>query len=187
MKGIIRYITNNLVNGGIISPSEYDIYFFGLYEGSLFIFNLIMTLIIATIIGSLQDGILFLIFFFPIRRLAGGFHAETRKKCWIISMLIVSGAMIGIKMLSNIQDIWKMAIIILSSFEVIRLSPVTNLRKPLSQIEVRQYRKKLIIIIVVENFLGFLGYFFGNEWVVSCITVALTCCCGLCVFGKIFN
>lgn len=50
--------------------------------------NIITFLMISMILHRMWYGILFLMLFIPVRRMAGGYHASTKVRCYIISNII---------------------------------------------------------------------------------------------------
>lgn len=74
---------------GHISEDELEIIEYGMIQGIYSITGIVLTLILAAMFGSVTMGILFLLFFMPLRSVSGGYHAKTRGKCFLISCLIM--------------------------------------------------------------------------------------------------
>lgn len=62
MKLFVHYIVNYLIELNMIDMDDAEIYYFGIAEGLLLIFNIILTLLISVILSDIKTGILFLFF-----------------------------------------------------------------------------------------------------------------------------
>ncbi len=51
------------------------------------------TLMLGGILGMLAEGIVFFLCFIGVRRYAGGYHADTQARCYVISFGITVGAL----------------------------------------------------------------------------------------------
>ncbi len=180
---IVKYILNGLIENGIIEESDSAIYFFGLYEGGIFIFNVLLTLIIASIMQNLWIGIVFFVSFFPVRRFAGGFHAKTRLRCLFVSIFIVIGAMKGIETLKRISFSLLIALLVMVVFVLIFLVPIPNARKTLSEGEIKTYKRKFCSVVGVECTIGVLFGFYRVKTFISIIVTVLIICLGLALLG----
>lgn len=172
---IIKSITNKLTRAEIISEADWVIYYFGLYEGIIFTLNILLTIIIASVLESFWQGIMFILTFFPLRRFAGGFHAKTRMRCFWVSLLIVILAMNEIKIINSLFFSYKVLVLILSTACILFLAPVQTERKMLNDIEIGIYRKKLISVISVENVVGIIMGYYGFEVFTAVIAVSFFC------------
>ena len=88
MKSLTNGITDILIESGAVSEKERHIYHYcveGLIEMGG---NLLLTVIIGILAGKLLETILFLLIIIPLRSIAGGFHAESGRVCFVISLLI---------------------------------------------------------------------------------------------------
>lgn len=155
MELLINFVVNYLVKLEIIEAGEVEIYYFGIREGILLIFNIIFTLLISFVLSDIRTGILFLICFAPIRCYAGGFHAKTRRKCFYYSIVIVVIALEGIKIL-DFLGVELLILLFLTSYWIGRKSPVENINKPLNVDERKIYRKKTNSILCLEDMIALL-------------------------------
>lgn len=184
-KNIIKSITNKLIRVGTINEADFVIYYFGLYEGGIFVLNILLTLIIASALKGFWQGIIFVLTFFPLRRFAGGFHAKTRMRCFGVSLLIVVWSMNEIKIINSLFFSYKVLLLILSTVCILFLAPVQTERKKLNDVEMGIYRKKLIGVISVENIVGIIMGCYGFEEFTAVIGVSFLVCLGLVCFGKV--
>lgn len=94
--------------------------------------------LIGIAIGVLWQGLVFWISFCAIRRYAGGYHADTEKRCLCISAVVILLVFLSMK-----YCMWGMLDLFLlqgSCYGVIMLlSPVSNKNKPLDELECRTF------------------------------------------------
>lgn len=96
--------------------------------------------LIGIVLGVLWQGLVFWISFCAIRRYAGGYHADTEKRCLCISAVVILLVFLSMKYCA-----WEMLDLFLlqgSCYGVIMLlSPVSNKNKPLDELECRTFGK----------------------------------------------
>lgn len=86
-------------------------------------------------------GLFMLLVFFSVRRFADGFHARTRMTCFLVSILIIIGSMVGNEIINNLSFSFQITLLLLSMPLVLILVPVQNERKKLCNREIKMYRK----------------------------------------------
>lgn len=161
----MNYITDLIVQfmlkHGVIEAEDAEIYQFGFNQLIFISINLITTVIIGIVFSMLFESIIFLVSYMVVRVYAGGYHAKTQFRCYIISSLFIVLALIGVKYIiwegfANIIAITIAAIIIL------KLSPVGTQNKPLDEIETKIYktksRQRLVVIYVLCIMAKILAY-----------------------------
>ena len=183
-ENIVKTITQILIEVGSINKSDFEIYYFSLYEGGIFIFNIFLTLIIANLVQSIWIGIVFLLALFPVRRFAGGYHAKTRGGCLFFSIFVVVFAMNGIKIMDKLIFSYKVLLLIFCAFSIFMLSPVPTDRKRLSDVEMSVYRKKLFNVLGLEVITGILIGNCGLDVFTATILAALLVCLVIICLGK---
>ena len=88
VKNISNGIADMLWTQGIIQEDDIDKCKYGI---DLFIssfLEIISILAIAAILGNFIETVLLFVFFIPLRIYAGGYHADTKLKCFIISLVM---------------------------------------------------------------------------------------------------
>lgn len=82
-------IADFLFKGGNITDEEKEIICFGLesLEGNLL--GIGLTLIVGMCFRQVREAILLWWLLFPLRKNAGGYHAKTKTKCMLISLIII--------------------------------------------------------------------------------------------------
>lgn len=88
MQYISQKLTNQLLSLNLISKSEINLYRYGIDVLLSSILNIITILGCSLFFNTIWHGVIFLIFFVPLRITLGGYHASTRLNCFLVSVLL---------------------------------------------------------------------------------------------------
>ena len=102
-----------------------------------------VTLLMGCIFQVFFQSIIFLVCFIVLRKYAGGYHADTQNRCYVISTVIIAVALLAIRYMSDGSD--NEIFILLQSLNFILLYflvPVDNKNHRLEQWEKEKYGKK---------------------------------------------
>lgn len=147
----------------IVAPEERDTY---TVATSLLLFSSLTwgtLLILGFLLNQAMGGLVFLFFHLPLRIFAGGFHQNTRGKCYLQSCIIFLILFWGF---SSPYKVWVtnnwLILTALSFYIIWRLAPVEAVNKPLTPKEFKKYRLTARTILIAETagviFLYALGY-----------------------------
>ena len=121
--------------------------------------NLILDVLIATLCGlvmkNLMAALLYEAAFIPLRINAGGYHAQSEKMCKLISWGSIVGSMAVIIYLPGPEILWHI-LTALSCTGIMILAPVESKNKPLSMTEKKVFRRRSMIIVIMEGGIYFL-------------------------------
>lgn len=154
------------------------------------LYSLFITLSVGALLSRVFVSLLLWLFLFPLRKNAGGFHAETRKRCYLISSMALIMTFILFNTMKWNNNI--LCFIIIISYVVIcYMAPVESLNKPLEISEEKIYKKRTRIILIVEAILILCAYFLNFVDVLqgasmSCFIVAISLIAGK-IKNAIFN
>lgn len=161
-----------LYEKGSISEEEIKIYEFGIERFLSFLINILTICVIGLIFGNLLYMLVFTIFYMTLQRYAGGFHADTKLKCYIYSTgmaLLVSALLtnfeIGLRFLISMLTV---SVLLLLAF-----GPVDNNAKHMDELEQIVYTKRMQITLLFQVLLLggvlFLNYTEVAEYMVLAI------------------
>ena len=142
-------IADRLCRQDIIEDADKELYVYGFNMLLTVSLNIISTIIIGLLFGMVFESIAFLVAYIPLRSYAGGYHARTPMRCYIISLLLIVLILLTLKLIGESV----LALFILSAIGTIicvTMSPVEDKNKPLDEIEKQVYRKKAMIILSIE-------------------------------------
>ena len=125
---------DSLVQEGIISREDAGLYSYGLEQGLLLLLNIGTALLIGLLLDEFVACVIFLACFLPLRAMAGGYHARTPLRCYLLGMMLVTVALAAIKWLPWTMEGTVITAVIASAI-IWRLAPVEDENKPLDEKE----------------------------------------------------
>ena len=148
----------------------------------------LVTLLMGCIFQVFFQSIIFLVCFIVLRKYAGGYHADTQNRCYVISTVIFAVALLAIRYMSDGND--NEIFILLQSVNFILLCflvPVDNKNHRLEQWEKEKYGKKARIRIGCMYVL-YLSLHFGAIYSIAVAVGMANVIVGGCVIaGEIKN
>lgn len=117
--------------------------------------EIIIVLTMGAVFHRLLETILFLMFFCPLRSVAGGYHAPGYRSCTLIFSSIF---LIMILVLQPMPFWLQMLLLVASSVSVWTLAPVEDFNKPLGKKRGQVLRRKSKYYLIVELILYALTY-----------------------------
>lgn len=142
-------IADRLCKQDIIEDADKELYVYGFNMLLTVSLNIISTIIIGLLFGMVFESIAFLVAYIPLRSYAGGYHARTPLRCYIISLLLIVLILLTLRLIRESV----LALFVLSTIGTIicvTMSPVEDVNKPLDEAEIKVYRKKAMIILAAE-------------------------------------
>ena len=174
---------NQLINKKIILEQEKEIYCFGICQLIMLLLNICTSFFISLCYGRIIEGMIFSSAYILLRSYAGGYHAKTRKRCYILSSLMAVIVFPIIELSKN--RIIICGEIIMSAVMILILAPVDVKNKRLENIEKQMYRKKCIYIFFFEILCCICFALLRKIQYASCISVACTITAFMLVIGKV--
>ena len=167
---LIDKIGNRFVRDGIITEEDKELYTYGMQQGVLILLNIISTIIIGIIFNMVWQSVVFLLAYMPLRSYAGGYHARTQVRCYLISLFITAVALFGMR---EIQwtSLTALLSVIISAGIIFLMTPVEDANKPLDASEKILYKKKTRKILLLEILITLAFWFINKEISVCCIMV----------------
>ena len=156
-KKISQIITHKFVTLGIISEDDYEIYKYGL-ELLIALLSTISAIVLVSIfINKFVETILYLVGFFSVRVICGGYHAKHHYSCFIttISSYLLF-LLLNICFFSKPYLIFTTRVMtIISSISIIAFAPVEHPDNPMT--EYRKNRNRSFSLLLV--FFIYIVYF----------------------------
>ena len=184
IEDISGIIVDRWLRKEVIAEEDLEIYRYGIIDILQYIFNIVPAIIIGIVLGQWWEGILFTIVFASLRTYAGGYHATTFGKCFVLSMGIFIIALLVMKYM-NIPDAVCWVLLVASSITIVFLTPVEPINKSVDEVERKVYRKKSIIIWCVETIAAVVFMLIEKKAIALCIILAMVAVGGSMVAGKI--
>lgn len=170
MKSISGTIANALWTQGIIQEEDIDTCRYGMNVFISSVLEIASILTIAAFVGNFLETVLFFAAFIPLRVYAGGYHAETKLRCYLVSLAIYGAFTVIINILpQETYSIVNLISAMLSVIIVMTKAPIIHKNKSVNEIEIRTYRRFSIWICSTETALILLltAIFTQSSYVVS--------------------
>lgn len=168
---ISKEIAKGLVQREVIEYEDYEIYEFGVEQLITNFIDLLTLLIVGLVTGMVWQGLMFAVSFMIVRKYAGGYHASTVLRCFLLTNFMTVIVLLVMKYV-EIDRFVCLGIILMSSVIIGLLSPVQTENKPLDAIEKLIYRKKTIIALVVETTVAVICTLLNKGEISACIVMA---------------
>ncbi len=163
---IADLVLNNLSKNNKINAENREIYAYALEN---FISGLITWIVfsLVSILLKLPDKmIIFVVFYAPIRKFAGGYHAKTRVGCLLLSLLSTL-MLIYMSIFISKSAMWYIGTIVcllLSIILIFAFAPVDHHNRRLSAEKKHLNKRVSRYIIVAESFMVIIGILFFSVW-----------------------
>lgn len=148
----------------------------------------LVTLLMGCIFQVFFQSIVFLVCFIVLRKYAGGYHADTQNRCYVISTVIIAVALLAIRYTQAGNN--NVIFIFLQSLNFVLLwflVPVDNKNHCLEQWEKERYGKKAKKRLIYMYALSIILYFFAMSNIAVAVGVSNLTVGGCAIAGKIKN
>lgn len=120
---------------------------YGIARGKVILITTFIALLLGGFMGIFYQGMIFWFCLSILRRYAGGYHADTQNRCYVISFIIVKVSLFCIKLI-NCSEAWGIALQTLSLLVILFLAPVENKNHALDKDEKRRYGIRARVIAI---------------------------------------
>lgn len=183
---LTEYLTNSFSREGIISEEDKEIVQFGLESLLGNLLGIVLILTIGICFGHVWEAIFLWIFWFLLRKNAGGFHAETKIGCLLISTVILILSFLMFTLFRLGKTFYGMCVFF-NSWIIWLMAPVDNSKKQLELIEYKVYQNRSRIILIAEDIIWGVGAYLKIEVMMRSVAMALFIVSISLVLGKIKN
>ena len=179
-------IASKLVESETIPEEDKELYEYGLRQVASTFATAATTLVIGFILGMVLASALFMASYIPLRSYAGGYHARTPLRCYIFSLVLTVGVLLGIRYFPH--DLALTAGLVLAAGAIILVfAPFADENKPLDEIEKKVFRKRMRIVLFAEIVLISAFWALGWTWVAVCIAVSVAVAGLMVIVGLLRN
>ncbi len=179
-------ISDLLIRKSVIDSEDQELYVYGFFILLSQILYFIIAVIFGIIFNVLLQSVVFYIAFQFIRKYAGGYHASTEGRCEIMSALSILVCIVMI-WLSRSYDfsLLLFCISLVAVLVIAVLCPLDTPEKPLSNKELKYFRKISWLILFIIAALIVVSYIFGWSYIFSPCCMSLILESILIIAGKI--
>ena len=156
-------ITFILITHKIISIEDRDVYMYGLEVILLNACLLFVYAIISLVSREMSNFLAYLVFFIPLRIFAGGYHAKTSERCFVLSTIMYGISIVAVKVIPFLYKTSTAKMLgLISIFGIVIMAPMINENNPLNKKQVKRNRIISYAIIVFDLVVYILCYNF--DW-----------------------
>ena len=151
---IAERCTEILLRHGTIQENKRAIYIYGFELFWSTSFSMTSILLLGGIFGYLGQAVVFLLCFVPIRTAAGGYHAKTYGRCFLVTNFTAIFCVVVSRRLYQSRGLWVERILwvlmALAFFYIWMNAPVNSAKHPLKQDRVIKNRRYARILLGIE-------------------------------------
>lgn len=171
---ISKAVVNWLLKDNQEKQEDYEIYLFGIEQMFENVISVSTTLLIGIVLGELLRTIVLITAFMAIRSYAGGYHASSPLRCYILTNIVIVAVLSAMKyIIFNNTFLW--CLLIMDSVVILMLAPVDTENKRLDEIEYIYYRKKTVIVwsieVIIAIFCAILQYVLMTETIIFALLI----------------
>lgn len=172
MTSILERLLGGMIREGIVPTEDKEIYLFGIRELFSQGFTYSVMLGIGFAFDMVIETMVFVIAYMSLRVYAGGYHAATQFRCYMLSFGMVIVALLLINGISVPAFVMVLSIIIIGSV-IYYMSPSEHKNKPLSQNEKKVYKKKVGKRVIVSILLSMVLATMGMSEILNAMGIAM--------------
>ncbi len=177
-----EHLVKNLVKENIIPAADEELYQYGFTQAAFLLLNIGTTLLIGVILNAFWESVVFLLSYIPLRSYAGGYHAESPKMCYLLSILLTTATLCGIRLIAWNNEACFLTVIGASAI-ILFLAPVENHNKPLRPTEKTVYKVRTRIITVALIGVTVISWVFSIPKLMACIAMSMAVLAIVLLFG----
>ena len=164
MEIILNKVMTFIAKDNDFDDDEAEVIRYGLEIVITRAFFAVIIAIIGLLMNCFFESVVFAVSFSLLREYGGGYHAETRKKCFVLSILTLVAALSIIKLAESFQfltfPIWVIALILV--IYILLKAPIDTPNKRFDEDEIKVYGRKArlltVILLVTAAFLWILNF-----------------------------
>lgn len=166
-----KKLTQWLIENEAIEEADKELYEYALYSIGIIISPLVIVLIFGLWLGVSIEGVTMVLPFMCIRKYSGGYHAKNAKNCFISSCILL---MVCLWLVTHIRyGAWLSILVLISECSIAYFSPVDSENRRLEEDEIRDCKKKSVLVSGVFVFLHIVFLILELEILAVSISVGL--------------
>lgn len=161
-----------LINAGIISETDADVYLYGFFQLVMMLLNIATTIALGVLFRLLLPCILLNVSYIAIRTSAGGHHAGSPMRCYLNSTIMISILLAIIKWIPFQQSV---SVIMLAAASILIwiTAPVETENNQLDEAEKSVHRRRTRIVMIIEIIVFAICMILGKNQVCKIIALGM--------------
>lgn len=167
-------IVDLLIGEKIIQTEDAEVYCYGVQTIFSYLVSFVTIIAIGLVTGQLLGLLLFQFVFIALRSYAGGYHASSKLKCWILSVTLN----VLVIYLLRYLPLWfapgcSFFLLLAGTAIVICTVPVINRNKPLDSVEVLMYRHRARLLVCMEAIIAVLLFLLSRYYMMWSVVLGI--------------
>lgn len=184
MERIVQSLSKKIAGYVSTDEEQRDVLEYGVHQTILIILNVLTVVVFGLVWNDLLFISILFVCFVTVRSYAGGYHADTELRCYLLSIVEINLLLLFKYYLEIPSEIY-IVIAGVAVLIIFFLAPVANFTKPLDSCEVTVYRKRTRRMLLAQSALMILFIVLDFENGYSSIAYSFVLVCILLVSGKI--
>lgn len=128
-----------------------DVYVYGVEIILSTLLEIVTILVSAALVSAVEAGVIFIVLFSSLRIFTGGYHAETYRKCFVVTVSSFWGAFLIANIISSIfaNEVLYFLLLLVVIYIIAR-APILNENQPLSNVKVVKNGKMATITLMIH-------------------------------------
>lgn len=151
MKYMSKYVAELLESEGVIKQNDVDVCRYGLEVFLSSFVEILTILVVSALLNNFIETVLFFAGFVPLRVYAGGYHANTKLRCYMVSVLVYGLFSVVLIVLPLYYYTYVNLIsCVFSLIMVWKYAPIIHSRRRINTTEKKRYKKISVGIAVFQ-------------------------------------
>jgi accessory gene regulator B len=126
-----------------------EVYIYGIEIMLSTLLEIIAILVSALLFSALKEGIIFIFLFMSLRIFSGGYHAETYRKCFRVTVGSFWATLFVANVSANLfEEKILYCFLAFASIYIILRAPIVNKNQPLSSMKIVKNRRRTVITLM---------------------------------------
>jgi accessory gene regulator B len=172
MNKLALLLADYLLKENKIDKDSYEIYQYGLQIALELLVTTSTCILISIYLHMPIECIVFFSFFIPLRSYAGGVHLEKFINCYFLSSITLTAVLL-LTHYCNINSLLSIVIFFITVVLLIRVAPVGINKRNLDNDDVKCYRRKIVIILLIAFIFNIIFAILKYDKIVFLISMAI--------------
>lgn len=151
MKYMSKYVAELLESEGVIKQNDVDVCRYGLEVFLSSFVEILTILVVSALLNNFIETVLFFAGFVPLRVYAGGYHANTKLRCYMVSVLVYGlFSVVLIVLPLHYYTYVNLISCVFSLIMVWKYAPIIHSRRRINTAEKKRYKKISVGIAVFQ-------------------------------------
>lgn len=185
IQNLSHRIVSTFSESSIIDADDAELYAYGLEIVIGYALVILSSVMLAALLGLAVEVILFVVCYLPMRIYAGGYHARTYGRCYLLSCTtIIAAAILAKYILPGTGQHVLLIIMIGAGLVTGVLGAVEDANKPLTEAQKKDYSRKVKIVLVAEYIAAILATTAGLDTITRVMCISWVVMAGMGLLGR---